>query len=341
MNSVQRVFAALDLEQPDRVPTFDFVIDHKVIEAICPGSSYHDFVERFDLDAVVTLPDYTRVEIDTDVYRDEWGVVKKVTGEETACPIATVIKCEKDIQSYTPPDPLADHRLVSLKKAVARFKGKKAIVINLHDVFSIPRYLRGYSEILMDFVLNPRIVRALVDLSVDYNIELARRASAIGAEIVVTSDDIASNHGLVMSPAHFREFLLPGMKRVFKAFREAGLYVIKHTDGNITPILDMLIDAGIDAINPIDPVAGMDIGEVKKRYSNKVCLMGNVDCAGVLVYGSQQEVVEAVKDCIKRASPGGGHIISSSNSIHSGVKPENYSTMLEAIQQYGGYPISI
>jgi uroporphyrinogen decarboxylase len=97
------------------------------------------------------------------------------------------------------------------------------------------------------------------------------------------------------------------------------------------------VDTGIDALNPMEPIAGMDIGLVKQKYGSRVCLIGNVDCAYILSQASTAEVEEAVKECIRKAAPGGGHIMSSSNAIHSAVKAENYRTMIEATKKYGKY----
>jgi uroporphyrinogen decarboxylase len=101
----------------------------------------------------------------------------------------------------------------------------------------------------------------------------------------------------------------------------------------------MIVDTRIDALNPMEPVAGMDIGRVKQKYGKRVCLIGNIDCGYILSEASTEEVVAAVRECILKASPGGGHIVSSSNAIHSSVKPENYRTMVEATKKYGNYPL--
>jgi uroporphyrinogen decarboxylase len=114
-------------------------------------------------------------------------------------------------------------------------------------------------------------------------------------------------------------------------------YVIKHSDGNIWSILDMIIEAGADAINPLEPVAGMDIAGVKKEYGARVCLVGNIDCGALLSNGTEQEVEIAVRQCIADADAGGGFMLSSSNSIHSSVKPENFVAMVRAGKKYGSY----
>jgi uroporphyrinogen decarboxylase len=101
------------------------------------------------------------------------------------------------------------------------------------------------------------------------------------------------------------------------------------------------VAAGIDGIDPIDPLAKMDLATVKKRWGDKVAIKGNVDCAFLLVDGPIEGVVESVKNCIRIAGPGGGYACSSSNSIHSGVKPEFYIAMIEAVREYGVYPLDL
>ena len=102
-----------------------------------------------------------------------------------------------------------------------------------------------------------------------------------------------------------------------------------------------MVETGIDALNPIDPVAGMDLGDMKARYGDKICLMGNVDCGNLLSYGTKEEVRSAVKECIRKAGKGGGYICMSSNSIHGAVNPENYTEMVRAIREYGKYPLTL
>ncbi|MDP6360158.1 MAG: uroporphyrinogen decarboxylase family protein, partial [Planctomycetota bacterium] len=92
-----------------------------------------------------------------------------------------------------------------------------------------------------------------------------------------------------------------------------------------------------DAINPIEPAAGMDIAEVKKLYGDLVAIVGNIDCGDLLCNGTPEQVREKVRWTIEAAGAGGGFILSSSNSIHSSVKPENYLAMAEACREFGNY----
>lgn len=336
---------ALERKQPDCVPILETVIDPKVIKAMCPGCDYLEFVEKIGLDAVSPNEAYdyrTGVEILDEkkrIIKDKWGVIRGFTKDIVSYPIEGPIKNEADLRKYTPPDPWDEIAFEKLRQVAEKFKGEKAIIFFGHDAFIVPTYLRGMENLLTDYVLNPHFAHKVTEMCVEYHIEEIKHAVKIGAEIIMLGDDYASKRGPLMSPQHFKKFILPGLKRVVQAAKDAGAYVVKHTDGYIWPILDMIIELGIDGIHPLEPIAGMDIGEVKGKYGDRVCIVGNIDCAYTLTYRSVEDVVREVKECISKASPGGSHIISSSNSIHSGVKPENYRAMIEATRKYGKYPI--
>ena len=121
--------------------------------------------------------------------------------------------------------------------------------------------------------------------------------------------------------------------------RAKGVPFIKHTDGKLWKIIDDIIDTGLDGLDPIEPMADMDIGKVKEKYGDRIALVGNVDVGMLLPFGTTKDVEEAVKETIAKAAPGGGYILASSNSIHPAVKPENYKAMVEAAKKYGRYPL--
>jgi uroporphyrinogen decarboxylase len=114
--------------------------------------------------------------------------------------------------------------------------------------------------------------------------------------------------------------------------------VIKHSDGNIMPILDMIVDTGIDGLNPLEPPAGMDIGRIKQRYGKRIALIGNIDCGYLLSQAPVDEVRKVTRETMRIAMPGGGFCLSSSNSIHSSVRPENFMAMIETWRECREYP---
>jgi len=135
-----------------------------------------------------------------------------------------------------------------------------------------------------------------------------------------------------------REFFFPYLKRLVDECHRRGVLFMKHSDGNLSPILDDLISLGIDGLHPIDPSA-MNLAEVKRRYGHKIFLRGNVDCTHVLPYGDEEDVRREVRRCIDEAAEGGGFILSDSNSMHSNVKTENILVMIDEGRRYGRDPL--
>jgi len=341
LSSSERVMRVLRRGEPDRIPHFEWIIDRKVRDAICPGCTMEEFTVRMGLDAILTAPDFTKEPIDAGRYRNEWGVVLERSGEEHGVAVEGPIRTADDMRDYVPPDAHAPGRYESIKQIVRRYKGKLAVGVHLNDVFSIPRYLMGFEPFMMAIHTEPELVRGLVELSVEVNLEMAKEVARCGVDFVFTGDDYASAEQPFVSPETFQEFFYPGLKRVIGGFKDLGLAVIKHTDGDIMPLIDMIIDSGIDCLDPIDPMAGLDIGVIKRKYGDRIALKGNVNCAHTLAFGSEKDVVEETKEVIRKAGAGGGLIVSSSNSIHSSVRPGNYLAMWNAIRTYGEYPIRL
>jgi len=138
--------------------------------------------------------------------------------------------------------------------------------------------------------------------------------------------DYCFNSGPFLSPALFSDIVTPYLAQLCKGYRDMGFYAIKHTDGNIMPILDQLVEAGPHALHSLDPQGHVDIAEVKRHYGNRVCLIGNVNC-GLLTSGTDEEVIESARYCIRHGMPGGGYIFSTSNCAFTGLPLERYELM--------------
>jgi uroporphyrinogen decarboxylase len=148
--------------------------------------------------------------------------------------------------------------------------------------------------------------------------------------------DYCFNTGPFLSPTMFAEFTAPYLAKLIQGYRAMGFYTIKHTDGNIMPILDQLVQANPHALHSLDPQAGVDIAEVKRLYGEKVCLIGNVNC-GTLDTGTDEDAIESAGYALRHGMPGGGYIFSTSNCIYNGMRLERYELMLDVWRQEGNY----
>ncbi len=157
-----------------------------------------------------------------------------------------------------------------------------------------------------------------------------------GLDCFALCSDYCLNSGPFLSPVQFSEFVAPYLAKLIKGYRDMGFYTIKHTDGNIMPIIEQLVQANPHALHSLDPQAGVDIAKVKKLYGQKVCLIGNVNC-GLLDTGTDQQVIESCRYALKNGMPDYGYIYSTSNCIYTGMRLERYKLMLSIWEKEGNY----
>ena len=135
--------------------------------------------------------------------------------------------------------------------------------------------------------------------------------------------DYCMNENPFLPPEQFARFITPYLKELIEGYRSMGYYTIKHTDGNIMPILDQLVDCRPDALHSLDPQGGVDIAEVKRLYGDQLCLIGNVNC-GLMDTGTDEEVIQSARYALEKGMPGGGYIFSTSNCVYTGMRLERY-----------------
>lgn len=332
MTPKECVLAALRREVPTRIPTFEWFIDDSVSTALCGTADPVEVAARLDLDGVNIRADYEKTWENEQIYTDEWGIRKTLTGDVLPVAVGHPISSVAEQSAYVFPKVDAPHRFRTLERAVAAYGDTRCVVLNLRDGFSDMRDLLGYENALMDMLVDPVNYADLLKRVVDYNLALAELAvRRFGIQVVATTDDVCTAAGPIISPNAYRDVIYPHFAAVMAGFRSLGLKIIKHCDGNVLPFLDLWIAAGIDCLDPIDPGGGLDMADMKAKYGDRLCLKGNIDCTGALCTGTPEEVAEEVRVCIQKGGPG-GLILSSSNTIHRGVKPENYRAMLASLR---------
>ncbi len=334
MTPKENILAALNRQKPSRVPVFEWFIDQTVLQDLTGTTDPIDATEILDLDAVNVRADYGKQWIDETTYLDEWGTRRKLTGDVLAAAVSYPIEELANHRSYEFPKIDAPDRFKTLERAMNKYGDHRAIVFNLRDGFSDARDLLGYQNALMGVLLDKSNYADLLKRIVEYNVGLAELAvKRFGVQIVATTDDVCTADGPLFSPKAYRDVLYPAFREVMQGYRDLGLLIIKHCDGDIRPFVEMWIDAGIHCLDPIDPGAGLDMGEMKTQYGDKICLKGNIDCTGNLCDGTPEQVAEEVRVCIdKGRGKEGGLIVSSSNPSHRGVKSENFRAMIDAVR---------
>jgi uroporphyrinogen decarboxylase len=210
--------------------------------------------------------------------------------------------------------------------------------VSLHGdaTYSLPSGSR-----MMDFVVRlaeePDVVKDKARQMVDNALERGARIKEWGTvDGFCLCSDYCYNDNPFLSPAMFDDFITPYLVDLIAGYREMGFYVIKHTDGNIMPILDSLVEANPHALHSLDPQGGVDLGVLKSRIGDRVCLIGNVNC-GLLQTGTEEDVAADVRRALHQGMPGGGYVFGTSNCIYSGMALERYNLMLDIWRQEGNY----
>ena len=183
---------------------------------------------------------------------------------------------------------------------------------------------------------DPDSVKRQASRMADEAIERNKRRQEDGVDVLLLCSDYCYNSGPFISPAMFREYIQPYLARIIEAARKDGLYTIKHTDGNIMPILDQLVECNPHALHSLDPMAGVDIREVKRLYGDRICLCGNVHCAA-LQTGTDAEVTASAEYAMTYGKPDGGYMFTTSNIPFKGMPPERYRMILDVWKRMRNY----
>jgi len=158
------------------------------------------------------------------------------------------------------------------------------------------------------------------------------------APVIFGGEDITTNHGPFIHPKLLRELFFPYLTRIVKAFRKQDIKYVFHSDGDLWPLLDDFLAAGVQGMHPLEPFCGMDLLKVKERIGDRVVLFGNIDCSGTLPLGTVEDVTKEVIERIKEAGPGSGYVLGSSSEIEEIVPVRNVEAMFRTLRRYGRFP---
>lgn len=237
-------------------------------------------------------------------------------------------------KNYIFPDPMAEGYLDYAEKLVDNY-ADKYIVTAYHFacLFERAYILRGFENALVDFLLNPEFMEELLDKITDFHTQLAKRYVSIGVNCGRIVDDYGSQIGLMMSPDTWRQFIKPRIKRIASVYKNAGLPVILHSCGDISSIVEDLIEVGIDVLNPIQPNV-MDLEALVENYGDKMAFFGGICNQEVLPLKSPEEIDAEVKRITGILGRKGRYIISPSNGIGPDVPMENVNAYMKAAVKY-------
>jgi uroporphyrinogen decarboxylase len=359
MTGKERILTAMSIREADRVPLYI----HGINEAPIIGIGRHlrndlpevktiyemDDAEMFKLlDTLFLIHESFEIDgftafelghekiLDDWHVQDDWGVIYERSPYGLPVPSVHPVQTPEDLRHYKHPSPKREH-LMMHDLARERFKGQKALFWMMRGAFVKSWRLAGMENLMIQMFDNPAFVHGIARMVTDFHLEMMDMLIDAGMDVLIVEDDIADKNFPLIAPDQFNTFVEPYNRELVEKAHGAGLKVMRHSDGNLWPLLDTLLETGYEGLNPLEPQAGMDLKKVKDYCGDRLCLVGNIDCIELLPNGTPAQVEAAVKQAIDDAAAGGGLIISDSNSLHPGVNPENCIAMFEATKKYGQY----
>ncbi|NQU42899.1 hypothetical protein HQ520_06405 [bacterium] len=345
MTGKQRVLAALEYRQPDRIPRFwDYFWPEFCVEWTrrFPGI---DPMQHFGNDLQVMAADETpwptRAGLISEtgeerISRNGWGQIQRTKNGTYYGELIEVGVPERiDPDTITFDDPLRDSRYVGMPDDDLRQQW--FLFCKTGGPYMRSAFLRGEEQFWIDIAEDPAWVRAFVDRVTDHliavGVESIHRWGMQDTGIQI-NDDVAANWGPFVGPQTYERIFLPSLRRMVRAYRDAGArFIMHHADGNVLSLLDMWIDAGIDAINPIEYRSGMDAVEIRKQYGNKLILIGGLDNCAILPRGDRPQVRDHVLHLLEAGRTGG--YVFGPHSIGPDISVDTMLYVLELLEGYG------
>lgn len=316
MTPKERAAAALNLKVPDMVPTFEleFQLEEEMFgrKFITEDLQYQNLVKLSAKEKEEKL--FRLAEYFAEVYTSlEYSIIPGYGPYDAVNFFSRGIMCDE-------------------LKIFLRFLREQigdTMMIGFHGdgTFSIPDGDKMF-EFVYPIADDPEGVKKQAEIMAQTAIQRNKLLQENGVDCLLLCADYCYNSGPFVSPAMFEEFIQPYLYKIIDEAKRDGLYTIKHTDGNIMPILNQLVECKPHGLHSIDPMAGVDIREVKRLVGDKVCLCGNVHCAA-LQTGTDEEVIASAEYCLTYGKPGGGYIFCTSNIPFKGMDPDRYRMILD------------
>ena len=349
MTSPERVLAACAFKRPDRIPRFDsfWEMPDSWRGLVPPPEELTDISIWAGNETILpTKARHVKEEGDWTYKRDGWGrLVRERRGAYFVETLEVAIPHGVDPDSVEFDPPTLESRYLmgrrtwaKLLDALEREKRRYCVFAKTGGPFLRTTFVRGEAQFLLDIAQDPPLASVLAERVGEHivavGVEEIRRWSLQDTGIWIY-DDMAYNDGPLFSPKAFEMIFLPTYRRMIRAYKEAGArYVFVHSDGDVRPLLDMLVDAGIDGLHPLERRAGMDPFALRKRYP-KLVLAGGLCNTDVLLNGPLDKIRDETRRLIDLGRDGG--VIVGTHSISPEVPVEHFLAYDETCRQYGDF----
>ena len=353
MNSRERVTAALRHEEPDRTPIFEYVLQSPVADVVL-GRPYS-----------VGSPHTAKM-----MAERGWA---ETVGQQAIDLLDLACVLGHDLlyvcPNPTPPQPSAatepvsvpDDPVAAMRMRIAQAEGaspeprpERFLIYECLDEemrvrgLDLPILAPAYSHgvwtdvaLMQTMLLESDLARRHFACCTQQSLAMVAEYAARGVEMIGVGGDFAGNRGPLISPAAYREFIVPEVRKVSRRIHEHGAFAINASDGNLWSVIeDYLLGCEADGCIEVELRAGMDLALLKQRFGQRITFLGNLDCSHVLSFGTPEDVEAHVRECLEKGWGRGGHILCSNNAITSSVPVENFLAITSAYRRYFDLPES-
>jgi hypothetical protein len=244
------------------------------------------------------------------------------------------IKKEEGIDKIPMPDPRDPKRYEGVKERVKFFTERGYFTSGIiNGFFSGVWYrFRKFEDFLMDMALRKNFAKRLIEKVAEYNLASAEELLKRGVHSIRFPDDMGGSTGMLFSPEYYKKYFYEWHKKLFDLCHEYGAYVNMHSHGNINAILPLLVDAGVDILNPIGPTDKMNLKEIKEKYGSKITLLGGI--SKFIGEMSKEELENHVGEVVRFGSKDGGYMTMSEGGIPYTMTHENFRFYLDTLRKY-------
>jgi uroporphyrinogen decarboxylase len=326
LTSKERVYQALNFQESDVIP-YNISIDEPVAERLNEYYGGRDNWPRYENHFAGTGWNSGRKSIGGDLSKDPFGVIWQ---EGTIFKVVEPPIKEPSLKAFQWPELVNDDDVPKIDTFCEDHKDKFTSFGLGLLFFERAWALRGMENILMDFVLHPEFVEELFDKLMQLHLDALDKVLHLPLDCIRFGDDFGAQKGLIMGTEYWREFLKPRLAKMYGKARDAGKVVAINSCGDNTPIMDDLIEIGVQILNPFQPEA-MDVFEMKRLYGKKITFNGGIGTQVNLPHGTPEEVREEIRTCARTLSKDGGYIMQTTKPLRPEVPTENAVAALETI----------
>lgn len=244
------------------------------------------------------------------------------------------VKQKSDLDSMFLPDPRDPERYSGLRQDAEYFKSRGYFVAAaVMGFFSgLHYFMRSFDEVLADLALDAEFSNRMIEKLGDFNMACAEKLLECGVHAITLCDDLGSAENLLISPGMYREYFWPWHKRLADLCHEKDAYMHLHSHGNINAIMDMIVEAGVDIINPLDPMEKMNLENIKKTCGQRITLCGGISRKFSSM--TKRELEKHIADTIRIGAEGGGYMVMDGSGIPDIMGKKDFDFYIQTLKKY-------